>query len=474
MGIFMTSNEFIEKFAEAYGLDYEYEWDEESKQLTLLCNNKADIDIGCIKITIEESSYDIYREFLYEDCYSHSMTLEILKDEVLFCECIRRILGKQPHVSYEDGMGCPFHCDLVGYFNLPFIWDDFAHMLVVIEKACRQMKILTINEIDKNSKLFLEYEEMKRKTFEALKGLSLDLCNRHIRDTPLNKNHDLDSVFAYVNTHNTVLTGVGLEHLSQVGGQVPNKQYYFYMGLQYFIICPEHEKDCITIANKGLIDKVIELFEQANEEWDIESSIHYAIDKRSWLIVTCGELWAIICPIKPESHETCFTFEKNKIRSLERDFMMVSPEHLWNRTFDFTKLSDENFETMCRDLLVEMNFQNIQVRGKTRAPDGGIDITADEEYKTLIGTEQRKWIFQCKHMKGQIDRKDLSEVQDLLREFHADCYGLFYSGYFTPSTLDRIANICRNDRGKIQAWDFNGLEILLAKYPKVSMKYFGL
>lgn len=474
MGIFMTSNEFVEEFAKTYGSDYEYEWDEDSKQLILLCNIKADIDIGCIKITLEENSYDIYREFLYEDCYSHSMTLEILKGEVLFCECIKRITGKQPHVSYEDGMGCPFCCDLVGYFNLPLIWNDFAHMLAMIEQACHQMKVLTINEIDKNAELLSKYEETKFKTFETLKGISPDLCNKHIRDTPLNKNHDLDSVCAYVNTHNTVLIGVGLEHLPQVCDQVSNKQYYFYMGLQYLIICPEHEKDCITIANKGLVDQVIELFEQANEEWDIDSSIHYALDKRSWLIVTCGELWAIICPIKPEHHEACFTFEKNKIKSLERDFMMVAPENFWNRTFDFTKLSEKDFETMCRDLLVEMNFQNILVRGKPRAPDGGIDITADEEYETLIGTEKRKWIFQCKHMRGQIDRKDLSEVRDLLREFHADGYGLFYSGYFTPSTLDRMENISQNDKIKIRAWDFNALEILLTKFPKVSMKYFGL
>ena len=141
---------------------------------------------------------------------------------------------------------------------------------------------------------------------------------------------------------------------------------------------------------------------------------------------------------------------------------------------DYGKMTDEDFEIMCRDLLYEMGFQNIQVRGKTRTPDNGIDITAEEEYQTLIGTEKRKWIFQCKHTKGQINRKDLSEVRDLLREFNADSYGLFYSGYFSANTLDRMNTLRQNEKIKIHGWDFNGLELLLTKFPKISMKYFGI
>lgn len=470
----MTITEFIEKFIDNYGSDYEYEWDEDLKQLTLISNKKADIGLGCIRIVFEDTKYNIYREFLYEDCYSHSVALEITKEEMFFYEYIKRISEKLPQISYEDGMGCPFYCDLVGYFNLPLIWNDFTHLLAVFEQACQHSIFLTINDIDKNSELFLSYKEMQSKAFEELKGLSSSLCNVHIKDTTLNKNHCFDSVFAYVNTSNTVLTGVGLEHLELVGGHTTNNQYHFYAGLQYFIIRPDLEDACVTIVNKRLTDEVIELFEQANEEWDIDAYVHYSLNKRSWLVVTCGELWAVICPIRPERHEACFTSEKNKIKSLEHDFMLVAPKQLWSRTYDFTILNEAAFENMCRDLLLEMNFHNIQVRGRTRAPDGGVDITADEEYKTLVGTEKRKWIFQCKHTKGQIDRKDLSEVRDLLQEFHADCYGLFYSGYFTPTTLDRIDSICQHDKLKIQGWDFNGLEILLTKFQKVSTKYFGL
>lgn len=470
----MTSDEFIKKFTETYASDYEYEWDEDLREITVFCNKKTGTVLDCVKISLDADSFNIYREILFEDHYSHSITLEIMKEELLFYECVKRISGQLPQISYEDGMGCPFYCDLIGYFRLPLVWDRFIQLFAIFEQACQQFYSLTINEIDKNSDLLAAYDEMKFKTFEELKGLSSDLCNKKISDIPLNQNHKFDSVFAYVNTDNTILTGVGLEHLMQMEGEPSIEQYHFYMGLKYFIICPEHKSNCIVIVNKKLIDKVVALFEQVNEEWDIDSYIHYSLDQHLRLVVTCGELWAIICPINSDSHEACFTFEKNKIKTLEHDFLQVAPEHLWNRTFDFTKLTDEDFEIMCRDLLYEMGFQNIQVRGKTRTPDNGIDITAEEEYQTLIGTEKRKWIFQCKHTKGQINRKDLSEVRDLLREFNADSYGLFYSGYFSANTLDRMNTLRQNEKIKIHGWDFNGLELLLTKFPKISMKYFGI
>ena len=121
-----------------------------------------------------------------------------------------------------------------------------------------------------------------------------------------------------------------------------------------------------------------------------------------------------------------------------------------------------------------MGFQDVKVRGKTHAPDGGVDIVAQEEFRSLIGSEKRKWIIQCKHMKGQVNRKDISEVRDLLNEFNADCYGLFYSGYFSPSTLDRIEAIRNKDRITIKVWDCNDLEVMLSQHTSVSLKYFGL
>lgn len=68
----------------------------------------------------------------------------------------------------------------------------------------------------------------------------------------------------------------------------------------------------------------------------------------------------------------------------------MAPHHFWGRSFDFTGLNEQQFESFCRDLLLSLGFINVQIRGNIRAADGGVDITADEEYCTLISSERRK------------------------------------------------------------------------------------
>lgn len=51
-----------------------------------------------------------------------------------------------------------------------------------------------------------------------------------------------------------------------------------------------------------------------------------------------------------------------------------------------------------------IGLKNVHLRSKTNTPNGGVDITADEEYQAMLGHEKRIWIFQCKHAKVS-DRK---------------------------------------------------------------------
>lgn len=122
----------------------------------------------------------------------------------------------------------------------------------------------------------------------------------------------------------------------------------------------------------------------------------------------------------------------------------------------FDKLSAEKFELLCKEILAAFGFGNIISRGNTNASDGGVDIECEEQVKEIFQTYTNRWIFQCKHMKAQIDRKDISEIPDLLNEFKAQGYGIFYTGTFTPQTIDRLKEkTCKND--KIKYWD--GFEI---------------
>lgn len=75
--------------------------------------------------------------------------------------------------------------------------------------------------------------------------------------------------------------------------------------------------------------------------------------------------------------------------------------------------------------------------------------------------------------KHQIDRKDISEVPFLLKEFQADRYGLFYSGVLNPATLDRINSISGECKNPIKYWDSNDLEIHLKRYAQIYTRYFG-
>ena len=94
----MTSDEFIKKFTETYDSDYEYEWDEDLREITVFCNKKTGTVLDCVKISLDADSFNIYREILFEDHYSHSITLEIMKEELLFYECVKRISGQLPQI----------------------------------------------------------------------------------------------------------------------------------------------------------------------------------------------------------------------------------------------------------------------------------------------------------------------------------------------------------------------------------------
>lgn len=61
-----------------------------------------------------------------------------------------------------------------------------------------------------------------------------------------------------------------------------------------------------------------------------------------------------------------------------------------------------------------------------------------------------------------------------MNEFHADCYGLFYSGFFTKGTLDRIEQVAETDHVIIKGWDHNDLEVEISKHPSLAAKYFCL
>ena len=204
-------------------------------------------------------------------------------------------------------------------------------------------------------------------------------------------------------------------------------------------------------------------------EMEDKDCIKYEVSQKLMVVKTLySDFWAIILAIDGEQD----IFAAKEYRSIQEMYNKLLPfvsTELLHEEYNFSKLDDKAFEKMCRDLLMDMGFLNVVQRGKTRASDGGVDLEADTIVKTIFGEEKQHWIFQCKHTKAQIDRKDISEIPDLLDEFKANGFGLFYSGMLSPQTLDRIKR-----KESIKYWARGELEILLRKYKNTAIRYFGI
>jgi len=202
-----------------------------------------------------------------------------------------------------------------------------------------------------------------------------------------------------------------------------------------------------------------------------EDDVSYYLSNKNTLIIKCAHYWAIIMPIKAEIDKIVIG-ERNKIKKMWNELHAISPDVCSEEIEDIelSKISPSDFELLCKHILGELGFENILSRGSTNASDGGVDIECDEEVKRLLGANSKHWIFQCKHTKNQIDRKDVAEIPSLLKEFRAEGYGLFYSGTFTPQTIDRL-KMMSEDRCDIHYWDKFQIARTISKYDNLKKIY---
>ena len=234
------------------------------------------------------------------------------------------------------------------------------------------------------------------------------------------------------------------------------------------------EKYCLAQSGELKISINSEYLKRINAFLDImevedKDCQEYEISQNILVVKTLHSgFWAIIMALNGE--QDVFAAKEYKgIQEMYNKLLPFISLELLHEEYDFSKLDDRAFEKMCRDLLVDMGFQNVTQRGNTRASDGGVDLEADMKVETILGEQKQHWIFQCKHTKAQIDRKDISEIPDLLEDFKASGYGLFYSGMLSPQTLDRIKK-----KESIIYWAKGELEILLRKYKNTAIRYFGI
>lgn len=420
----------------------------------------------------KENSIIISKDFVYSDDDSLFKVYHTNRNQLLFMQAISKLVLKAPFVDNDIGM-CPFAAETVGYIIEKDDWKALAEIIASFETAIKSSDTtLDIEFLQHNfGDEYYHFAAMKEEIYATLKN-ACDNSDNYTFDhisVPQSKHKVYNSDDpAFIDDHKIIIVGATNELLDTTGTTLtlpaePVENSYH--GFKYYF---GNTKDNTVVVDIRLVNETLRIIDQVFYDG---STITYKMNNPlGGLLIQCGEVWAIIAPIRVDSDIKALE-ERETIRQMSMRLDKFIPVEKAKEVYLFETLDDTLFEKLCKDLLVAIGFKNVVLRGSTNAADGGVDIEADEERISLFGTtEIRHWIFQCKHTKAQFGRKDAAEIPCLMQEFKAECYGIFYSRVFTPQTLDRLKTL----KFTVQFWGKNELETLLDKYRRVAIRYFGL
>ena len=463
----MTKEEFIEKCKAVYMIDSM----DEDNEIEIVGRKKSEDECimfeDVVIIDLEADSCDIYYVFTYEEYYSLLTVREIDREKLLMMQALGKSYGILPGMDFFDGMGCPFTDVHVGYFSVEYDFENIKQILGAFESALVSYGNAEIDEeyLMRNFKseycAFLEYgDEIKYAYRMLMESDYSDISERYP-----SKFGNIDNVF--VDRQGAFIAGYGDDSFKKIKDSMKFQTCMadkIYSGEKYCLAQSGELKVSINSEYLKRINAFLDIMEVEDKDCQ-----EYEISQNILVVKTLHSgFWAIIMALNGE--QDVFAAKEYKgIQEMYNKLLPFISLELLHEEYDFSKLDDRAFEKMCRDLLVDMGFQNVTQRGNTRASDGGVDLEADMKVETILGEQKQHWIFQCKHTKAQIDRKDISEIPDLLEDFKASGYGLFYSGMLSPQTLDRIKK-----KESIIYWAKGELEILLRKYKNTAIRYFGI
>lgn len=463
----MTKGEFIEKCKSVYMIDFI----DEDNEIEIIGRKKSKNEYitfeNAIIIDLEMNFCDIYQVFTYREYDSLFTIREIDREKLLLMQTLGKICGMLPELDFFDGMGCPFEDDHVGYFNVEYDFEKINQILEAFESVIWLDENAEIDEkylmqnFESEYCAFLEHENDIKSNY----GILMESEYADISERFPQKFGNINN--AFVDERGTFIAGFGTDSLKKIMDAMElrtRKVDEVYFGVNFCLAQAEKLKVSLNNNYFKRINAFLDIMEVEDKDY-----LDYEIGSKLMVVKTSNSgFWAIILALNGEQDIFVSKEYKGIQEMYNRLLPFITPEVLCEE-YDFSKLDDKMFEKMCRDLLMDMGFTNVIQRGKTRASDGGVDLEADMIVKTLFEEQKQHWIFQCKHTKAQIDRKDISEIPDLLDEFKAKGYGLFYSDMLSPQTLDRIK---RNE--SIKYWSKGELEILLRKYRKTAARYFGI
>ena len=226
----------------------------------------------------------------------------------------------------------------------------------------------------------------------------------------------------------------------------------------------------IKVYDIKWIQEVKILFKEMKEKWDeVEFYSH-----KDLLVIRGQYNFALIQELKNTKNllerETP-VFQNSILNGME--FFKIHLQKPINISFE--RLSPDDFELFCEDLLKSMSFKNIKRIGGTSG-DEGIDILATEEIKTFDGIEDRTWSVQCKKVSANLNMGDVGKEQ-LRAKAHSvyGLYGLLYilTSDLTSSTKRQIItyNMDLTNSIKINYFNKNDIENYLFQNPKLLRKW---
>ncbi len=431
----MTKQDFIEhielRYEKTGDIDFFNDGEDEHEEILIPT-------LG-VKITFnEDDTFNIYRDFCFptRDCEENfeNEYQTVLQETTV--SLLESCFGKQPSIKYECGYGCPFDSSLVGYWNKSFDVDFVISFVEVCAKS--------------------EAEDVGN----AVSKLIMDSVSKHAEEFQLKKIDD-DS---YINAKNNLI--VFAQELDSFNAKKIDIKAFEQISFpvfatKYFCGKMQSEKAiAVDIKPITMFFKLCDLFRVDKSEFDFYS------DGKGYLYIK-GKLKAIIT-IEANADEIVDVEYSLLIRKLDA-LKKIKPQ-INSRMLDFAHLTYEDFERLCYDILIKRGFIDVHPVGKSNASDGGKDILASEEYRTITGIENRKWIWQCKHSKKSLNRKDVSEISDLLQENNASAYGLLCSSSLTPDLINRL-ELKKSAEVRIAYYGTTELNTLLSQYPDLLAKY---
>lgn len=134
---------------------------------------------------------------------------------------------------------------------------------------------------------------------------------------------------------------------------------------------------------------------------------------------------------------------------------------------DWSKITPEEFEELCAELLEMNSFSNIEWYGKGGG-DKGRDILASRFDEPVPGTQYlEKWLIQCKrYTKRTLTKLDLETLFASAREHAPHTVLLMYTGALTADVRDWIKSVEQSYSFRIIIWEERDLESQIRRHHK--------